>query len=57
LLKLLAVDFKNFMTIVEEYDNGEVLKDPLVVEQLTEVFKTLKKQIINYYTCTKKYRE
>lgn len=28
-----------------------------MVEQLTEHFKSLKKQIVNYYTCTKNYKD
>lgn len=29
----------------------------MVIEQLTETFISLKKQIVNYYTCTKNFKE
>jgi hypothetical protein len=54
---LLAIDLKNYFAKVEEWDMGGALKEPLVIEQLTDEFKGLKKQIVNYYTCTKNFKE
>lgn len=56
LFKMLAVDFKKFMKIVEEWDLAGSLTEE-AIEELNDQFKVLKKQIVNYYTCTKKFKD
>ena len=56
LLKLLAADLKAFVIGIEEMGKEGPL-DESVIEMMTEKFKNLKKQIVNYYTCTKNFKE
>jgi hypothetical protein len=56
LLKLLAVDLKNFFKKVDYLEKNNLLVESLI-EELLEDFKTIKSNIVNYTTMTKKYKE
>lgn len=53
---MLAVDLKNFLADTEAQNNENKLS-PEVIWNLQERFRILKKQIVNFYTCTKNYKE
>ncbi len=53
---MLAVDLKNFLADTETQNNENKLS-PEVIWNLQERFRILKKQIVNFYTCTKNYKE
>jgi hypothetical protein len=56
LLKLLAVDLKNFMAEVEKAAKEDLLNEGMIWN-LQDQFRTLKKTIVNLTTCTKNYKE
>ena len=56
MLKLLAVDLKKFMEEVEKSLSEDMLSEGKIWD-LQDQFKTLKKSIVNLFTCTKNYKE
>lgn len=54
LLKMLAADFKVFIQQVQQV---EAKMNPQMLWVFQEKFKVLKKSIVNYYTCTKSFKE
>ena len=56
MLKLLAVDLKKFMEEVEKSISEDMLSEGKIWD-LQDQFKTLKKSIVNLFTCTKNYKE
>ena len=55
-MKLLAVDLKKFMEEVEQCFSEKMLTEGKIWD-LQDQFRTLKKSIVNLYTCTKNYKE
>jgi len=56
LLKLLAVDLKNFIGEVEQAEKHGPI-NTATAGSLEGKFRALKKVIVNLYTCTKNYKE
>ena len=56
LLKMLAADLKMFITSVEQAEAKKALTHQLIAA-FQDNFKVLKKSIVNYYTCTKSFKE
>ena len=53
---MLAVDLKKFMEEVEKSISEDMLSEGKTWD-LQDQFKTLKKSIVNLFTCTKNYKE